>query len=182
MKVLSIAEVETIVADGRDLSESKLSPILDELEKDHVGVYRVIYGETFDAIAEINRNMAELYLDLAFDVIWVFRKQFGKPPEIFEEERWVSSKLSLIDRELKSLVKDMPMDKKIREHLQGRFIERSLESKIQMGLLEYLEDQLTRYVTFDNKRVAAEQLTMNLLFVLVRLMGDLYYLQTPKSA
>lgn len=182
MKVLSIAEVEAIVAGGRNLPESQLVSILDELEKDHIGIYRIIYGEPSDAIAEISRDMSELYIDMAFDVIWVFRKQFGKPPIVSEEERWVSSKLSLIDMEMKSLTKDISMEDKIRENLQGRFIERSMKSNVQMGLLGYLDGRMQKYIGLDERRAAAYQLTMNLTFVLVRLMGDLYHSQTEKSS
>ena len=88
MRILDTNEVEDIVSRGTRLPDSKLGAILDELEKDHPGVYRVIYGEPSDAIAIVNKDMADLYLNLSFDVVWVFKDQFGKPPEVHDEERW----------------------------------------------------------------------------------------------
>ncbi len=182
MRILDTNEVEDIVSRGTRLPDSKLDAILDELEKDHPGVYRVIYGEPSDAIAIMNKDMADLYLNLSFDIVWVFKEQFGKPPEVHDEERWVLTKLSLIDAELKSITKQVPMNDRIRRNLQERFVKNSFESKIQLGLLQYIENEVMKYVSFDRKRSAASQLTTNLLFVLVRLMGDLYTLKTIKSA
>lgn len=182
MRILKRREVEEIICRGKKAPEYKITAILDELEKDHLGIYRVIYGEPSDAIAAINKDMANLYLDLSFDVVWVFKEAFGKPPEVNNEEHWVSKNLSLIDAELKSITKEVPMDDKFRENLQERFVKTSFESKIQLELLEYLENEVTKYASFKKKRVTAIHLTNNLLFVLVRLMGDLYKLKTSKSA
>jgi hypothetical protein len=174
MRILNKNEVEAIIAKGKVAPDSKLDAILDELEAKHPGVYRVIYGEPSDAIAILNKDMANLYFDLSFDVVWVFREKFGKPPEVNDEEQWALTKLSLIDAELKSITKEVPMSDKFRKNLQERFVKNSFESKIQLGLLQYLDTEVRKYASFDKKRAGATHLTINLLFVLVRLMGDLY--------
>ena len=182
MRILDNDEVEAIIAKGKVAPDSKLDAILDELEEKHPGVYRVIYGEPSDAIAIINKHMADLYLELSFDVVWVFREKFGKPPEVKDEERWTLTRLSLIDAELKSITKKIPMSDKFRKSLQERFVKNCFESRIQLGLLQYLDTAVTKYASFDKKRASASHLTINLLFVLVRLMGDLYSFKKAKSA
>jgi hypothetical protein len=177
MRILKQKEVEGIISRGKKAPEHEITAILDELEKEHPGVYRVIYGEPSDAIATANKDMANLYLDLSFNVVWVFKEAFGKPPEVTNEEQWVFRKLSLIDAEFKSLTKEIPMNDKFRRNLQERFIKTSFGSKIQLELLQYLENEVTKYASFDKKRATASHLTNNLLFVLVRLMGDLYKLK-----
>ena len=92
--------------------------------------------------------MANLYLDLSFDVVWVFHEQFGIPPKVNDEERWVLTKLSLIDTELKSITNEVPMSDKFRRNLEERFVKSSFESKIQLGLLQYLENEVTKYASF----------------------------------
>ncbi len=182
MRILDKNEMEAVIAKGKVAPDSKLDAILDELEEKHPGVYRVIYGEPSDAIAIINKDMANLYLDLSFDVVWVFREKFGKPPEVNDEEQWALTKLSLIDAELKSITKEVPMSDKFRRKLQERFVKNSFASKIQLGLLQYLDTEVRKYASFDKKRASASHLTKNLLFVFVRLMGDLYSLGKAKSA
>lgn len=130
----------------------------------------------------VEKDMANLYLDLSFDVIWVFNEEFGPPPEMADEERWTSSKISLIDAEMKSLTDEVPMSREFRRKLQKRFVKTSFGSDIQLGLLQYLADEVTKYISFKKKRAVASQLTNNLLFVLVRLMGELHSLKTETSA
>lgn len=174
MRVLNRIEIEEIISKGRSASEQEVIKILDELEIKHPSVYRVIYGEPSDGIAIINKEMAELYLDLSFDVIWFFFYAFGKLPIIKDEERLVFEKLSLIDAELKSLTNEIPMNSKFRKNLQERFVERCFEASIQLELIQYLEAKVVKYASFKKKRKKAIRITINLLFVLVRLMGDLY--------
>ncbi len=175
MRTLEKSEVAEIIAEGRSSSEQVIVAMLDELEAHHPGVYRVIYGEPSDGIALVNKEMANLYLDLSCDVIWFFHKAFGKLPEVGNEEEWVLRHLSLIDAELKSLAGEMPMDSRFRKNLQERFAKRSFESNIQLELVLHLECEVAKYASFNIARAKAIQITNNLLFVLVRLMGDLYH-------
>jgi hypothetical protein len=174
MRILNQKEVEAIVSRARKAPAHEITAILDELEIKHPTVYYIIYGEPSDAIATINKDMANLYLELSFDVVMVFREAFGKIPVITNEEHWVLKKFSLIDAELKSLTNEIPMDDKFRKNLQERFVKTSFESKIQLELLRYLESEVMKYASFNKKRATASHFTNSLLFVLVRLMGELY--------
>ena len=182
MRILGQTEVEGLVAKGKDAPEQKITAILNDLEREHPAVYRLIYGEPSDAIAAINKDMANLYLDLAFDVVWVFLEAFGKPPKIANEEGWVSQRLAMIDAELKSLAPEVKMDHKLRTKLRERFANNSFASGIQLVLLQHLQGEVAKYASFKRRRAAAAQLTNNLLFVLVRLIGDLYNTKLTKSA
>jgi hypothetical protein len=66
--------------------------------------------------------------------------------------------------------------------LQERFVQRSVEAKIQLDLLQYLEGEVVKYASFKNAREKAISITNNLLFVLVRLLGDLHYCVPPNNA
>ncbi|MDQ1269827.1 MAG: hypothetical protein QG618_1136 [Thermodesulfobacteriota bacterium] len=182
MRYIGKAEVEEIVAKGRASSEQEITEMLDALEEKHPYIYQFIFGESSDAIAMINMDMANLYLDLSCDVIWVFNSVFGRLPEVKNEEDWVLGHLSKIDAELKSITEEIPMDEKFRTKLQKRFLKQSLESKIQLNLLQYLESEVVKYSSFKSARKKAISITNNLLFVLVRLLGDLYYSVQIKDA
>jgi hypothetical protein len=54
--------------------------------------------------------MAGLYFELCFDIVWIYRKAFGKPPGPCGGQQWVLDSLALLDAELKSLSDDVPMD------------------------------------------------------------------------
>ncbi len=175
-------QLEAIILQGKILPDNKIAKILDDLQNKQPSIYRFIYGEPSDIINLSNTDMAKLYLDLSFDVVWFFRNKFGKIPVITDHESWTTKKIALLDAELKSLTTEIPMDDKFRNNLQKRFVKRSLESSIQMQLLQYIENQVDHYASFNQKRKKAIQLTKNLLFVLVRLFGDLYRLKQAKKA
>lgn len=118
--------------------------------------------------------MAGLYLELCFDIVWTYRKAFGKPPRPFGGQQWVLDSLTLLDAELKSLSDDVPMDEVFRSTLQQRLIQRSIESGIQIELIQYLEREVQNYASFKKQRRGAIEITRSCLFVVVRLMDDLY--------
>ncbi len=131
---------------GRMLSERETTSLLDEFQEEQPEIYQAIFGEPSDAIIEENRDMASLFLDLCFDIIWIYRKAFGKPPKTVKGEQRVLDSLSLLDTELKSLFVDIPMNEKLRLKLQERFVKRSLDAGFQMDLLEVLDTEVRKYV------------------------------------
>ena len=174
LRTLSKNEINQILLQGRDLSEGEVTSILDEFETQQPEIYQAIFAELSDGIAEVNQEMANLFLDLCFDIIWLYRKAFGKPPAINKREEWLTNSLSLLDAELKSLCEYRPMHDSIRTNLQRRFVKRSRASGVQMSLLEHLDREVEKYASFKKERQSAIQVTNNLLFVIVRLMDELY--------
>ncbi len=152
MKTLNKNHIEAIMSQGKVLPDDRITEILNELQDKQPSIYRFIYGEPSDTINVLNRDMANLYLDLSFDVVWFFHEEFGKPPVITDHEKWTLKKTALIDAELKSLTNEIPMNDKFRSNLQKRFVTSSLESSIQMQLLQYLENHVEHYASFDRKR------------------------------
>jgi len=174
--------IEVISSYSKVLTDNQISEILDDLQNKHPTIYRFIYGEPADAINSLNCDMAVLYMELSNDVVWFFLNKFGKLPEIKDHEAWTINKITLLDAELKSLSNEIPMDEKFRNNLQKRFVKRSLKSSIQIQLLQYIENQVGQYASSNQEREKAMQLAINLLFVLVRLFGDLYTLNQSKKA
>ena len=177
IRILKQKEIKEILFHGRNAPEYEITKILDELGKNNPTIYRLIYGESTDAIKRINKEMTYLYINLAVEMVFVFRKAFGKPPVVNNEEEWVLKQLSLIDIELKSITKEIPMNDKFRIKLQERLIKMGTSSKIQFELLEYLENEVTKYVSSKAERKTAIYMVNNLLYVFVRLMGDFYNLK-----
>ena len=62
---------------GRMLSSQEVTEILDEFQRNQPDLYAVIYGELSDGLTKENTDMANLYLDLCFDVIWIYRCYFS---------------------------------------------------------------------------------------------------------
>ncbi len=174
MRALSKSEIVSIIQEGKRLSEQEGTAILDEFEKNQPHLYQAIFGPLSDGIAEDSLDMAHLFLDLCLDIIFVYKKAFGNPSVKERDEQWFINKTRLLDAELKSLTKDIPMNVKFRNRLSDRLVERSIEAGVQMELLQYLDEQVINYASFKHSRQKGVQITNNLLFVVVRLMDDIY--------
>ncbi len=174
MRALSKNEVARFVQDGRKLSEKEGTAILDRFEINQPLMYQAIFGELSDGIAEENLDMANLFLDLCFDIILVYKIAFGSVPAKSKDKDWFNEKVALLDAELKSLNNEEPMSSKFKQRLSNRFVERSIEAGIQLELLQHLDEQVRNYASFKPSRKKAIHVTNNLLFVVVRLMDDIY--------
>jgi len=174
MRPLSKKKINRMLAKGRTLSEQEITAILDEFQKKQPEIYQAIYGEPPDAIAEENPEMASMYLEWCFDVIWIYRSAFGKPPIVPDREQLVLNSLSLLDLELKSLSDEVLMDEAFRTNLQKRFIDRFIAAGEQIELLQYLDGEVRKYASFKRERSTVIDATNNLLFMVVRLMDDMY--------
>lgn len=174
MRALSKSEIVSIIQEGKRLSEQEGTVILDEFEKNQPHLYQAIFGPLSGGIAEDSLDMAHLFLALCLDIIFVYKKAFGNPSVKERDEQWLINKTKLLDAELKSLTKDIPMNAKFRNRLSDRLVERSIEAGVQMELLQYLDEQVKNYASFKHSRQKGVQITNNLLFVVVRLMDDIY--------
>ncbi len=174
MRVLSKNEVARFVQDGRKLSEKEGTAILNRFEINQPLMYQAIFDELSDGIAEENIDMANLFLDLCFDIILVYKIAFGNVSAKSKDKDWFNEKVALLDAELKSLNNEEPMSSKFKQHLSNRLVERSIEAGIQLELLQHLDEQVRNYAGFKPSRKKAIHVTNNLLFVVVRLMDDIY--------
>lgn len=130
----------------------------------------------------ISKDMSNLYLDLAFDVVWIFRDAFGRPPGMANAEAWILKELVMRPAEQKAMALEMEVDEREGVRMQGRMGKAGVHGEMQLALLKNLENQVCEYVLFQGKRAPALQPTRNLLFVLVGLIGDLYSEAKAKSA
>lgn len=121
--------------------------------------------------------MANLFLDLCFDIVLVYHRILGNAPQEPEDTRWLESKMALLDAEFKSLSPESPMASKLSSTLNDRFVQRCIDSGTPVALLNYLDDQVLHYASFNSVRIPAISLTNNLLFVVVRLMDSIYEYQ-----
>jgi len=174
VRALSKSEIVGFVQEGKKLSEKEGTRILDQFERDQPQMFQAIFGELSDGIAEENLDMAHLFLDLCFDIIFVYKMAFGNAPANSKDESWFNRRVALLDAELKSLNSEEPMASKFKQRLSNRFVKRSIEAGIQLELLQYLDEQVRNYASFKASRKKAIHVTNNLLFVVVRLMDDIH--------
>ncbi len=174
MQSLTQVDVDTIIQYGRGIPDNQCTQLLDLFEKNQSQLYQAIYGEFSDAIAVVNRDMANLFLDLCFDILLVYTQTVGDIPHQLHDDNWLESKMALLSAELQSLSPEAPMNPKVKSSLNDRFVERCISSGTPFALLSYLDFQVHHYASFDPARCGAISLTNNLLFTVVRLIDSIF--------
>ncbi len=101
--MISKSEITRSIREGRKLSEEEGTAVLDQFEEEQPEIYQAIFGPLSDAIGEDSLDMSYLFLDLCFDIIWVYRKEFGNPPKSVAGKEWLNAKIGRLDAEMKAL-------------------------------------------------------------------------------
>lgn len=171
---LQKTELLAILESGRRQTDEQLTRLLDEAQRNAPLWYEAVYGPWSDTIAELSRPMAELFLDLACDILWVYSAVLGELPR--EEEQHTLDFLHELDLDLKAISGTSPMHPAFEERFRRRLEARALARDYPAPLLSYLEEEVQRFASFDRSRVAAVRVTGNLLSVLVAWLHEIYYL------
>ncbi|MGJ0484300.1 MAG: hypothetical protein ACR65R_07175 [Methylomicrobium sp.] len=87
---------------------------------------------------------------------------------------WLEKQAMLLDAELQSLMPDKHMDEKIREKLQDRLRQRSLDETGQRGLVNFMNAAIDDFASENSSRVPAIKTTQTMIFVVVRLFNEFY--------
>lgn len=174
MRLLSKSEIDALIFRSTTLTDREITAIFDLFQKEQPDLYECIYGEPSDDIAEINQDMSNLYLDLCFDIVFIYREAFGKPPKTKRGDKWATDALTLLEPELQSMLDAFDMAEPFRKRLQERFISRTLEFGFQYNLVGYVEDRLNAFASKGRGRTSAISRTRCLILVFMRLMDELY--------
>lgn len=175
MHELTKREVYQALEHAKSIDEAAGRKILENFELEQTALAQTIFGVFPSVIAEQNQDMAYLFMDLCFDVICVFENAFGPLPSQKDMDiDWLEKQALLLDTELKSLSAEVPMDKKIREKLQDRFVKRAIEDMPQIELTEYMNLAIDEFAAELPSRVPAIKITQTMIFVVIRMFYNLY--------
>ncbi len=175
MSELTDNELYQALKYAKSIDEETGSKIIRQFQIEQTALAQIIFGIFPSVIAEQDRDMSYLFMDLCFDVLCVFQKAFGSTPAHNDLDfDWLEKQAVLLDVELQSLIKERSMDGKLRVKLQNRFAERSIKDTPQPGLVKYLKAAIDDFASESPGRVPAIQVTQTMIFIVVRLFNNLY--------
>ncbi|WP_292434118.1 hypothetical protein [Methylobacter sp.] len=76
---------------------------------------------------------------------------------------WLEKQAVLLDAELQSLITERPMDEKIRSKLQDRFVKRSAEETVQMGLVNFMNAAIDDFASESPSRAPSIKVTQTMM-------------------
>jgi hypothetical protein len=175
MHELTERELYQALEYAKSMDENAGRRILEQFQLDQTALAQTIFGIFPAVIAEQNQDMANLFMDLCFDVICVYQKAFGPLPSQKDMDLdWLEKQAMLLDAELQSLMTDKHMDDKVREKLQDRLRQRSLDETGQMGLVNFMNAAIDDFASENPVRVPAIKTTQTMIFVVIKLFNSLY--------
>jgi NTP pyrophosphatase (non-canonical NTP hydrolase) len=130
------------------------------------------------------QNLAQHFADLAFDVLCVYQKAFGKMPQTFEDNTsWMESQAMLLDKELTPLLESSRISDKASKKMREDFFKPKEGEFIQTGLVEFMNMAVDHFAEESGEEYHASllDLTKTMLFVVIRMFNNLYSL-SPKTA
>ena len=175
MRELSDRELYQALEYAKNIDEVAGRQIIEQFQINQPALAQTIFSVFPTVIAEQDQSMAELFMDLCFDVICVFEHAYGPLPS--QESMgfdWLEKSAVLLDTELQALMSDRHMDAKIRDKLQNRFLERVIESNSQTGLVNFMNSWTDEFAAENPVRVKAIRVTQTMIFVVIQLFGNLY--------
>jgi hypothetical protein len=175
MQELTERELYQALAYAKSLDENAGRKILEQFQLDQPALAQTLFGIFPAVIAEQNQDMANLFMDLCFDVICAYQKAFGPLPSQKDMDmEWLEKQAMLLDAELQSLMTDKHMDEKIRKKLQDRLRQRSLNEAGQTGLVNFMNAAIDDFASESPSRVPAIKTTQTMIFVVIKLFNNLY--------
>ncbi len=172
MHELSDRELLAAIEHSHNIDNETADVLLQKFQIEQAALAEAIFTVFPSLIEQQNQEMAELFLGLCFDIIFIYQYAFGKAP--IENEESLIKQAALLDAELQALIPDNEMDGKIRAKLQNRFHERSSADETQMGLIRFMNTEIDAFAAESVSRVSAIKITQAMIFSVVRLFSSLY--------
>lgn len=121
-------------------------------------------------------NLAQFFADLAFDVLCVYQKVFGKMPKFDDDPTWMERQAMLLDKELTPLLASNHVSDKVANKMREDFFKPKEGEFIQTGLVNFMNMSIDDFVkeSGETYNEAIVDLSKTMLFVVVRLFNNLY--------
>lgn len=175
MHQLSEQELYQALAYAKSINEESGAKIIEQFQSEQTGLAQAIFSIFPQAIAQENEDMSYLFMDLCFDVLCVFQKAFGPLPS---QERmdydWLERQAALIDTELQALIQDKFIDEKTNPKPQDAFVNPVAKDSSQNGLVDFMNNVIDDFAAEDPSRLPAIKTTRTMIFIVIRLFGNLY--------
>lgn len=173
MHELTERELYQALEYAKSMDEEHGKKILSQFDADQPMLFQTIFGIFPSIIAGQNQDMANLFMDLCFDVVCVYQKSSGDTPKFINDPTWMERQAILLEAELQSLMQGQPVDETESRKLHERFVKHN-ENQVQIGLIKFLNESIDEFASYNIGRVPAIGFTQAMIFVVVKLFNSLY--------
>ncbi|WP_419600493.1 hypothetical protein [Thiolapillus sp.] len=175
MHELSDRELFQAIEYAKSIDEESGRAILEKFQTDQPGLAQTIFNIFPSVIAEQNKDMAYLFMDMCFDVICIYQHAFGQAPALDEmNPDWLEKQVALLEAELQAIMPKNVMNTKFRDKLQKRMVQRANDETIQHGLIKFMNAWIDEFAAETPGGTEAIEVTQKMMLVVIRLFNNLY--------
>jgi len=175
MHELSDRELFKAIEYAKNIDEEYGRTILEKFQTDQPGLAQTMFNIFPSVIAEQNKDMAYLFMDMCFDVICIYQHAFGNTPALDEMNTdWLEKQVALLEAELQAIMPKNAMDTKFRDKLQSRMIQRENDEIIQHGLIKFMNSWIDEFSAETPGATETIEVTQKMMKVVIRLFNSLY--------
>ncbi len=174
MHVLYTQELYQALEYARSMDQESGKRLMIQLEIDQPMFFQTIFKTFPSIIAERNEDMANLFMDLCFDIACVYKKVFGNLPKYKDDPTWMERQAGLLDKELKPLMEGRFINDKRSQRMKEDFFKPKPGEVQQNALLQFLNEGVDDLAADNQNDESTVDLAKTMLFVVVRLFNNLY--------
>lgn len=148
---------------ARNLDEHAGRAILQAFQNEQPVLAQTLLAVFPAVIAEQDRKMAHLYMDLVFDIVCTFRHAAGAlPTQKVMGLAWLQEKAALVDAEMTAMMSGKP-------HSDSVF-----QINDQQGLVNFMNACIDEHMSDHHTSAEAIRLAKTMIFVTVQLICSMY--------
>ena len=170
MTPLTLAQIDEGIAAVKSLNDEDITELLNAFELRQPRIYQLIYEDLSDSILVINRDMCALFLDISFDVIWLYQRFYDDVRVVKKTAyRPQARKAKAIAKAAKvGYALDSVHDQTLKEEIL------SFGELNQSSLMFDIQERVERYASFKLPREKAVAHTINMFQILALAMNEAF--------
>jgi hypothetical protein len=175
MHTLYAQELYLALEYAKTMDQDSGKRIMVQLEIDQPLLFNTLFKTFPSIISERHDELANLFVDLCFDIVCVYQKSFGKLPKFKDDPTWMERQVMGLDKELKPLMEGRHISAKRSQRMKDDFFASKAGEVGQNGLVAFLHEAVDDFVAEDgNCDIAAADMAKAMLFVATRFFTNLY--------
>jgi hypothetical protein len=160
---------------AKTVDEDQGKRLMIQFEIDQPVLFQTLFNTFASIIGDRHAELSHLFMDLCFETLCVYQHSFGKMPKMQSDPNFMERQIALVDKELKPLLTHKTADFKRSQRMKEKFFGEKDGETTQHGLVRFLNQSIDEYVSDDSScDEASVEMTKTMIFVVVRLLNNLY--------
>ena len=156
MRILSRTDVFNAIQRAKSLTEEQANEFLSKFYQNNPAIGQTFLSGFPMVIEPQSEQMSHVFMDVCFDIIYVYAQVLGELPANAVSPQWLQHKMKALENETKT---QSPVD---------------VKNNAQIELLEYIDLVIDDAVDKSKAGQGVSSLTTNLLFLVTRLFDSIY--------